>query len=111
LPYAATKAALVNYSKSLSNEVAPKGVRMLTVSPGWIMTTASSRMIERIAKSSGGTTEEAANSVMDALGGIPFGRAAWPEEVAELVGFLVSPRAAYLTGTEYVIDGGTIPTV
>ncbi len=90
-PYAAAKAALVNYSKSLSNEVAPKGVRVLTVSPGWIMTTASTRMMERIAKSSGGTTEEAVKSVMDALGGIPFGRAAWPEEVAELVGFLVSP--------------------
>jgi NAD(P)-dependent dehydrogenase (short-subunit alcohol dehydrogenase family) len=111
LPYAAAKAALVNYSKSLSNEVAPKGVRVLTVSPGWIMTTASTRMMERIAKSSGGTMEEAANSVMDALGGIPFGRAAWPDEVAELVGFLVSPRVAYLTGTEYVIDGGTIPTI
>ncbi|MCE7042527.1 SDR family oxidoreductase [Dyadobacter sp. CY312] len=111
LPYAAAKAALVNYSKSLSNEVSPKGVRVLTVSPGWIMTTASSRMMERIAESSGGTVEQAANGVMDALGGIPFGRAAWPQEVAELVGFLVSPRAAYLTGTEYVIDGGTIPTV
>lgn len=111
LPYAAAKAALVNYSKSLSNEVAPKGVRVLTVSPGWIMTTASTRMMERIAESSGGTTEQAAKSVMDALGGIPFGRAAWPGEVAELVGFLVSPRAAYLTGTEYVIDGGTIPTI
>ncbi len=111
LPYAAAKAGLVNYSKSLSNEVAPKGVRVLTVSPGWIMTSASSRMMERIAQSSGGTTEQAARSVMDALGGIPFGRPAWPEEVAELVGFLVSPRAAYLTGTEYVIDGGTIPTV
>lgn len=111
LPYAAAKAALVNYSKSLSNEVSPKGVRVLTVSPGWIMTTASSRMMERIAESSGITTEQAEKSVMDALGGIPFGRAAWPQEVAELVGFLVSPRAAYLTGTEYVIDGGTIPTI
>jgi len=111
LPYAAAKAALVNYSKSLSNEVAPKGVRVLTVSPGWIMTTASSRMMERIAQNSGGTIEEATKSVMSALGGIPFGRAAWPQEVAELVGFLVSPRAAYLTGTEYVIDGGTIPTI
>lgn len=111
LPYAAAKAALVNYSKSLSNEVAPKGVRVLTVSPGWIMTTASSRMMERIAESSGSTAEQAAKGVMDALGGIPFGRPAWPQEVAELVGFLVSPRAAYLTGTEYVIDGGTIPTL
>ena len=111
LPYAAAKAALLNYSKSLSNEVAPKGVRVLTVSPGWIMTDASAKMMERIAKSSGGTIEEAARSVMDALGGIPFGRPAWPQEVAELLGFLVSPRAGYLTGTEYVIDGGTIPTV
>jgi NAD(P)-dependent dehydrogenase (short-subunit alcohol dehydrogenase family) len=111
LPYSAAKAALVNYSKSLSNEVASKGVRVLTVSPGWIMTTASARMMERIAESSGVTAEQAAEGVMDALGGIPFGRPAWPQEVAELVGFLVSPRAAYLTGTEYVIDGGTIPTV
>lgn len=111
LPYAAAKAALVNYSKSLSNEVASKGVRVLAVSPGWIMTTASVKMMERVAESSGVTTEQAAKSVMDALGGIPIGRPARPEEVAELVGFLVSPRAAYLTGTEYVIDGGTIPTV
>lgn len=111
LPYAAAKAGLINYSKSLSNEVSPKGVRVLTVSPGWIMTEAANRMMERIAESSDTTLEQATQSVMDALGGIPFGRPARPEEVAELVGFLVSPRAAYLTGTEYVIDGGTIPTV
>lgn len=111
LPYAAAKAGLLNYSKSLSNEVAPKGVRVLTVSPGWIMTTASERMVERIAESSNITTEQATESVMNALGGIPFGRAAQPEEVAELVGFLVSPRANYLTGTEFIIDGGTIPTI
>jgi len=68
-------------------------------------------MMERIAESSNITIEEAAQSVMDALGGIPMGRPAEPEEVAELVGFLVSPRAAYLTGTEYIIDGGTIRTI
>ncbi|SDF64337.1 Enoyl-(Acyl carrier protein) reductase [Dyadobacter soli] len=102
---------MVNYSKSLSNEVSPKGVRVLTVSPGWIMTTASERMIERIDQSSNITIEQAHKSVMDGLGGIPFGRPAWPKEVAELVGFLVSPCAAYLTGTEYVIDGGTVPTI
>jgi NAD(P)-dependent dehydrogenase (short-subunit alcohol dehydrogenase family) len=111
LPYAAAKAGLINYSKSLSNEVSPKGVRVLTVSPGWIMTSSATRMMERIAKSSNTTVEEATQGVMNALGGIPMGRPARPEEVAELVGFLVSPRATYLTGTEYVIDGGTIPTV
>lgn len=111
LPYAAAKAGLINYSKGLSKEVASKGVRVLTVSPGWIMTDASERMMERISKSSNITIDEATKSVMDALGGIPMGRPAQPEEVAELVGFLASPRAAYLTGTEFVIDGGTIPTV
>lgn len=111
LPYAAAKAGLINYSKGLSKEVSPKGVRVLTVSPGWIMTTSATEMMERIAESSNSTIEQATQSVMDALGGIPYGRPAKPEEVAELVGFLVSPRAVYLTGTEFVIDGGTIPTV
>lgn len=111
LPYAAAKAGLLNYSKSLSNEVAAKGIRVLTVSPGWIMTKASERMMERIAESSKGTIEQATESVMNALGGIPMGRPAQPEEVAELVGFLVSPRAKYLTGTEFIIDGGTVPTI
>lgn len=111
LPYAAAKAGLINYSKSLSNEVSPKGVRVLTVSPGWIKTTAAIAMMKRIAESSKITIEQATQSVMDALGGIPYGRPANPEEVAELVGFLVSPRANYLTGTEYIIDGGTIPTI
>jgi NAD(P)-dependent dehydrogenase (short-subunit alcohol dehydrogenase family) len=111
LPYAAAKAALRNYSKSLSNEVALKGVRVLTVSPGWINTTASKAWLGEIARNANSSVEQAQQGVMDALGGIPFGRPAEPEEVAELIGFLVSPRANYLTGTEFVIDGGTVPTI
>ena len=111
LPYAAAKAGLINYSKGLSKEVASKGVRVLTVSPGWIRTENVKYFLERIAQSSNSSIEEAEQSVIDALGGIPSGRPAEPEEVAELVGFLVSQRAGYLTGTEFIIDGGTIPTI
>ena len=48
---------------------------------------------------------------MDALGGIPIGRPAKPREVADLIAFVVSPRAGSITGTEFVVDGGTVPTV
>ncbi|MNL51196.1 3-oxoacyl-[acyl-carrier-protein] reductase FabG [compost metagenome] len=111
MPYAAAKAGLINYSKGLSKEISAKGIRVLTVSPGWIMTESSTRMMERISESSNISIEQATQSVMYALGGIPIGRPAQPEEIAEFVGFLVSPRANYLTGTEYIIDGGTIPTI
>lgn len=111
LPYAAAKAALTNYSKGLSNEVSAKGVRVLTVSPGFIQTGAAEIYIKNLGESTGTNYETALQLLMDSLGGIPMGRPALPEEVAELVAFLVSDRAAYLSGTEYVIDGGTIPTV
>ncbi|MEG9268787.1 SDR family oxidoreductase [Qipengyuania sp. Mu-71] len=48
---------------------------------------------------------------MDSLGGVPIGRPSEPGEIANLVAFLASDRAATITGSEYVIDGGTIPTV
>ena len=111
IPYAAAKAALVNYSKSLSKELGPKGVRVNVVSPGWIRTDAAERMVKRLAESADGDEAAARQGIMAALGGIPIGRPAWPDEIAELVAFLASHRAASIHGAEYVIDGGTIPTV
>ncbi|WPZ35023.1 SDR family oxidoreductase [Thalassobaculum sp. OXR-137] len=109
--YAAAKAALSTYSKALSKEVSPKGVRVLRVSPGWIETEASVRLTERIGRDAGTDSAGGRELVMKSLGGIPIGRPSAPEEVANFVAFLASDRAATLTGAEYVIDGGTIPTV
>ena len=108
--YAAAKAALSTYSKSLSKEVAPKGVRVVRVSPGWVETEASVRLAERLAAQAGTDYEGGKQIIMKGLGGIPLGRPAKPREVADLIAFLASPRAASITGAEYVIDGGTVPT-
>lgn len=107
--YAAAKAALSTYSKSLSKEVTPKGVRVVRVSPGWIETEASVALAERLAEQAGTDYEGGKQIIMESLGGIPLGRPSKPVEVANLIAFLASPRAAAITGTEYVIDGGTIP--
>lgn len=111
LAYAASKAALTNYSKGLSNEVSPKGVRVVCVSPGWVSTPNSNGLVERIAANASVDYKTAEKMLMDSLGGIPLGRPAMPEEVADLITFLVSSKAASITGAEYVIDGGTIPTI
>ncbi|MCH7389040.1 SDR family oxidoreductase [Acinetobacter dispersus] len=109
--YAAAKAALATYSKSLSKEISPKGVRVVQVSPGWIETEASVALAERLALQAGTDYEGGKKMIMDSLGGIPIGRPSKPDEIANLIAFLVSPRASTITGTEYVIDGGTIPTI
>ena len=111
LAYAAAKAALTTYSKGLSKEVGPKGVRVNSVAPRWIETSAAKAMLERLSEQSGSDIETARQELMKSLGGIPIGRPGRPEEVAELVAFLVSDRALSINGSEYVIDGGTVPTV
>ena len=107
--YAAAKAALSTYSKSLSKEVTPKGVRVVRVSPGWVETEASVAMAKRLAEQAGTNYEGGKQIIMNSLGGIPLGRPSKPMEVANLIAFLASPRAATITGTEYVIDGGSNP--
>ena len=111
LAYAAAKAALTNYSKGLSKELGPKGIRVNTVAPGYTETQAAQGMVNEIANRTGVTADAARQRIMDSLGGIPLGRPSRPEEVAELIAFLASDRASSITGSEYVIDGGTIPTV
>lgn len=108
--YAAAKAALSTYSKALSKEVGPQGVRVVSVAPGWINTSASQALVSRIAQAQGSDEETARQTILAGLGGIPIGRPAWPEEVAELVVFLASDRAGSIHGAEYRIDGGTVPT-
>lgn len=111
LAYAAAKGALRTYSKGLAKGVAPNGVRVNMVSPGFIETAGSQGMIQDIARSERITEEAARRTIIDMLGGIPMGRPGRPEDVAELVAFLSSERAAFVSGADYVLDGGTIPTV
>lgn len=108
--YASAKAALDTYSKSISKEVSPKGVRVVRVSPGWIASPKANGLAMRIAEEAGIDYDAAVQVIMKSLGGIPLGRPAAPEEVADLIAFLASDRATSITGSEHVIDGGTIPT-
>src|SRR5204863_684207 len=78
--YAAAKAALSTYSKSLSKEVAPKGVRVIRVAPGWVETDAAVDMAKRLAEQAGTDYEGGKRIIMKSLGGIPIGRPSSPEE-------------------------------
>jgi len=109
MSYSSAKAALNAYSKALANELGPKGIRVNVVSPGVVKTQLMMDFIENIANSSNITVDEAFKAVMDKVG-VPVGRMAEPEEIAGLVAFLVSSEAQYITGTNYSVDGGALPT-
>lgn len=111
MAYAVAKAALNSYSKALATELASKQVRVMTVSPGATRTEAMEKFIQDYATAAGIPATEIFQQLLIKTGGIPMGRMAEPAEVASLVHFLVSPAAAYLTGANYLIDGGSLPVV
>jgi NAD(P)-dependent dehydrogenase (short-subunit alcohol dehydrogenase family) len=111
LPYATSKAAIRMYSKGLSNQLGPLGIRVVAVSPGFIETDGSKGLMQRVADDKKISLEEARKTTMDSIGGIPMGRPGTPQEVAELVAFVASDKGSYLHGLEIMVDGGSNPTI
>jgi NAD(P)-dependent dehydrogenase (short-subunit alcohol dehydrogenase family) len=113
IDYGAAKAALVNLTKSLSQEFGPRGIRINAISPGPVGTDlwlGKGGVAETVAKATGVDAETARKNVVASIGGIPTGRFTTPEEVATLAVLLASDRTGNVTGANYVIDGGLIKT-
>lgn len=111
LAYAAAKAALRTYSKGLAGQLAPLGIRVNTVSPGGIRTDGADALVERLAADLDGDRDAAWESLVSALGGVPWGRFSTPDEIASAIAFVASDAAASITGADVVIDGGTVRTI
>jgi NAD(P)-dependent dehydrogenase (short-subunit alcohol dehydrogenase family) len=112
--YGAAKAALVNLTKALSQELGPHGIRINDVSPGPVSTDlwlGHDGVAQTVAKATGVDPETAKKNVLASIGGLATGRMTTPEEVATLVVMLASPLTANVTGSNYVIDGGLIKTL
>ncbi|GAA2535805.1 oxidoreductase [Streptomyces koyangensis] len=108
--YAAAKAALNTYSRELATEVGAHGVRVVCVLPGFVVTDGATAHLKHMAEKQGMTTEEVTRQIVDHLN-VPMGRPGDPEDVAEMITFLASGRAKWLTGAQFRVDGGIIPTV
>jgi NAD(P)-dependent dehydrogenase (short-subunit alcohol dehydrogenase family) len=109
-PYAAAKAALNAYSKSLALACGPHGVRVTAVMPGVIETDAVEASLRQAAERTGRDLDSIREEFRQRLA-VPLGRPGQPEEAAELIAFLASPRASYLTGIAVSVDGGLLPTL
>ena len=113
IDYGAAKAALVNLTKALSQEVGLRGIRVNAISPGPVGTDlwlGKDGVAETVAKATGTDPDTARKNVLASIGGLATGRLTSPEEVASLAVFLASARSANVTGSNYVIDGGLIKT-
>ena len=111
LDYSAAKAALASFSKSLSKEVGPQGIRVNTISPGPVATDlwlGQSGVAQTVSHATGARPEDVERQAAQQM---VTGRFTRPEEVADLALFLASDRAANITGADFVIDGGLIPTL
>jgi NAD(P)-dependent dehydrogenase (short-subunit alcohol dehydrogenase family) len=110
IDYGAAKAALLNVSKALSQELGPQGIRITSVAPGPVAT--DLWLGEGgVADVIGDATGAGADAIRaQATTGMPTGRFTSPREVATIVALLASPRTANVTGADWVIDGGLIQT-
>jgi NAD(P)-dependent dehydrogenase (short-subunit alcohol dehydrogenase family) len=110
IDYSAAKAALAAFAKALSKEVGPKGIRVNTVSPGPVATDlwlGDSGVASTVSEATGMRPEDVAAG---AAGTMLTGRFSRPDEVADLVVVLAGARTANVTGADFRIDGGMVPT-